>query len=91
MMDCSREVVTMFERMRGIGYTTGAIGKWHVGALPDIVSGTTIIKEGNRPPRQGVDEFFGILKGSRNYSRRWRFGDVGRLAHDVSRRHMVSK
>ncbi len=62
------EVETVFERMGALGHTTGAIGKWHLGAIPDVVSGTTILEPGNRPPRQGVDEFLGILKGSRNYS-----------------------
>ncbi len=56
------EVVTIFERMKASGYTTGAIGKWHVGAR-DNASGL-----GNRPEHQGVDEFFGIWKGSRNYT-----------------------
>ncbi len=59
--------VTIFERMGNLGYTTGVIGKWHLGARPDIITNGTISVAGNRPPRQGVDEFYGILKGSRSY------------------------
>lgn len=62
------DVVTLFERMLGLGYTTGAIGKWHLGAIPDQVSGTVITRPGNRPPRQGVMEYFGMLSGARTYS-----------------------
>jgi autotransporter-associated beta strand protein len=56
------DVVTIFDRMKAEGYSTGAIGKWHLGArAPDAGLG-------NRPENQGVDEFFGIWKGSRNYT-----------------------
>ncbi|MGB0774391.1 MAG: sulfatase-like hydrolase/transferase [Akkermansiaceae bacterium] len=54
----------MFEHMKTLGHTTGAIGKWHIGSGAD--TSPTIL--GNRPERQGVDEFFGIWKGSRNYA-----------------------
>ena len=54
--------VTIFDRIGAEGYTTGAIGKWHLGARANT-SGL-----GNRPENQGVDEFFGIWKGSRNYT-----------------------
>lgn len=60
----SPDTPTIFDAMGNLGYTTGAIGKWHVGAKADIDPTTP----GNRPNRQGVDEFFGILKGSRNYT-----------------------
>ena len=72
------EDITIFERMKARGYTTGGIGKWHVGGIPDIITNGTVTQPGNRPPRQGVDEFFGILRGSRNY-------DVGPLAGDETR------
>lgn len=53
----SPAVDTVFERLRRVGYATCVVGKWHVGAA-----------EGwNRPAQQGVDTFFGLLGGSRNY------------------------
>jgi len=78
------EDITIFERMGARGYTTGAIGKWHVGGIPDIVEGGVITKPGNRPPRQGVDEFFGILRGSRNYSVGPTAGDETRALREMS-------
>ena len=53
---------TLFHRMKAEGYTTGAIGKWHLGARAND-NGL-----GNRPENMNVDEFFGIWKGSRNYT-----------------------
>ncbi len=58
----SPDTTTIFDRMGDEGYTTGAIGKWHIGARAND-NGL-----GNRPENQGVDEFFGIWKGSRNYT-----------------------
>ena len=58
----SPDTITIFDRMKSEGYTTGAVGKWHLGARANN-SGA-----GNRPENQGVDEFFGIWKGSRNYT-----------------------
>ncbi|MBK1833860.1 sulfatase-like hydrolase/transferase [Roseibacillus ishigakijimensis] len=55
------EAVTIFDRMKEAGYTTGAIGKWHLGARDDSAG------LGNRPEYKGVDEFHGIWRGSRNY------------------------
>ncbi len=49
---------TIWERMKSQGYSTGAIGKWHLGQTEGI----------NRPQHQGVDEFYGIWHGSRTYS-----------------------
>jgi len=53
---------TIFHRMKAEGYTTGAIGKWHLGARAND-SGL-----GNRPQNMMVDEFLGIWKGSRSYT-----------------------
>jgi len=58
----SSDAVTIFDHMKSEGYTTGVVGKWHLGARAND-SG-----DGNRPEHQGVDEFFGIWKGSRNYT-----------------------
>ncbi len=58
----SPDTTTIFDRMKSEGYTTGVVGKWHLGAR-DNGGGL-----GNRPENQGVDEFFGIWKGSRNYT-----------------------
>ena len=57
----SPDTITIFDRMKSEGYTTGVVGKWHLGARANDNGA------GNRPEHQGVDEFFGIWKGSRNY------------------------
>ena len=67
----ANEDVIAFERMKnipGANYKTLAIGKWHVGAQDDTLSGGVVTVPGNRPPRQGVDQFFGLLGGSRPYA-----------------------
>jgi len=43
--------------LKELGYTTGAIGKWHQGYIDGV----------NRPLDLGFDEFVGFLGGSRNY------------------------
>lgn len=58
---------TIWDRMGEIGYTTGAVGKWHLGQLPDqTIDGKFV--GGNRPENQGIDEFRGIWHGSRSYT-----------------------
>jgi len=47
---------TVADRLQQHGYTTGAIGKWHLGEEPPF-----------RPLRRGFDEFRGFLGGSRTY------------------------
>ncbi|MGE4631481.1 MAG: sulfatase-like hydrolase/transferase [Planctomycetota bacterium] len=47
---------TVADRLQQRGYTTGAIGKWHLGEAPPF-----------RPLRRGFDEFRGFLGGSRTY------------------------
>jgi len=50
--------VTLAEALRGAGYRTGLVGKWHLGRDP-----------GTLPRDQGFDEFFGHLEGCiDNYS-----------------------
>jgi arylsulfatase B len=41
--------ITLAELLHGVGYTTGLIGKWHLGGAPDF-----------HPQRHGFDEFFGF-------------------------------
>lgn len=53
---------TVWERMKDLGYTTGYVGKWHLGAAADQGG-----NPGNRPQHHGIDEFYGILDGSRTY------------------------
>lgn len=53
---------TLFHRMKALGYTTGAIGKWHLGARENSAG------LGNRPENMMVDEFFGMWRGSRPYT-----------------------
>lgn len=65
----ANEEVIAFERMQSAGYKTLVVGKWHVGAQADTLNntGNKVVIPGNRPPRQGVDHFFGMLSGSRDY------------------------
>ncbi len=47
---------TLADGLRTAGYTTGAIGKWHLGAHPQF-----------HPNRRGFDDFFGFLGGGHRY------------------------
>ena len=48
---------TLFpQRLQKVGYTTGAIGKWHLGASPPF-----------HPNKRGFDHFFGFLGGGHDY------------------------
>jgi len=49
--------VTMAERLKQIGYNTGAVGKWHMGEVEGV----------NRPTDNGFDEYFGFLDGAHDY------------------------
>jgi arylsulfatase A-like enzyme len=51
-----REEVTIADILKGAGYATGAIGKWHLGAHPVL-----------HPNRRGFAEFFGFLGGGHDY------------------------
>lgn len=48
---------TLLDHLAGLGYTTGVIGKWHVGTATGI----------NTPLDAGAAEFFGITGGQRSY------------------------
>ncbi len=47
---------TIANRLKAAGYTTGLVGKWHLGAAPQF-----------HPQRRGFDEFFGFLGGAHPY------------------------
>lgn len=47
---------TIANRLKGAGYTTGLVGKWHLGGAPEM-----------HPQRRGFDEFFGFLGGAHSY------------------------
>jgi arylsulfatase A-like enzyme len=47
---------TLAERLQQAGYSTGMVGKWHIG-----------FKEGLRPHERGFDFYFGFLSGAHTY------------------------
>ena len=47
---------TIADRMKAIGYRTGLIGKWHLGAAPPF-----------HPHNRGFDYFYGFLGGGHSY------------------------
>ena len=47
---------TLADRLRALGYATGAIGKWHLGYRPEF-----------HPRKRGFDEFYGFLGGMHPY------------------------
>jgi arylsulfatase A-like enzyme len=47
---------TIADRLKNAGYVTGLVGKWHLGAAPQM-----------QPQQRGFDEFFGFLGGAHGY------------------------
>lgn len=47
---------TLADRLRSVGYVTGLVGKWHLGADPAM-----------HPLQRGFTEFFGFLGGAHDY------------------------
>jgi len=47
---------TIADRLKALGYSTGMVGKWHLGYRPDL-----------HPQKRGFEEFFGFLGGSHPY------------------------
>ncbi|MFN3193988.1 MAG: sulfatase-like hydrolase/transferase [Aureliella sp.] len=47
---------TMAERLKALGYRTGLVGKWHLGATGE-----------QYPTQRGFDTFYGLREGSRSY------------------------
>jgi autotransporter-associated beta strand protein len=57
------EQITIAERLKPLGYTTGIVGKWHLGFHDGV----------NRPGDKGFDESYGLLGGGRDY---WESGNA---------------
>jgi arylsulfatase A-like enzyme len=47
---------TIANRLKAAGYTTGLVGKWHLGSQPAM-----------HPQQRGFEEFFGFLGGAHSY------------------------
>jgi arylsulfatase A-like enzyme len=61
------EQPTLAERLKLAGYTTGMVGKWHLGYKPELT-----------PPKRGFDEFYGFLSGAHSYLPRVRRSSLRR-------------
>ena len=48
--------LTLADKLRSLGYVTGLVGKWHLGAAPQF-----------NPLKRGFDEFWGFLEGGHDY------------------------
>lgn len=51
-----RDEMTIAEMLRPAGYSSMAVGKWHLGTYPGL-----------RPRERGFDEFYGFLSGGHDY------------------------
>jgi arylsulfatase A-like enzyme len=47
---------TLADRLKAVGYTSGLIGKWHLGDRPQF-----------HPTKRGFDEFWGMIGGHHDY------------------------
>ena len=56
MAGMPRSQLNMAELLKKQGYTTGMVGKWHLGVHPTL-----------RPPARGFDFYYGFLNGSHSY------------------------
>lgn len=54
----SKKETTIAERLKTFGYTTGMVGKWHLGFTAEYL-----------PTQRGFDSFFGFLGGAHSYVR----------------------
>ena len=59
----SSDQITIAERLKPLGYTTGIVGKWHLGYIDGA----------NRPGDKGFDESYALLGGGRDY---WTSGNA---------------
>lgn len=62
---------TIADELRGLGYRTAAMGKWHLG-----------VAEPFQPLSRGFDEYVGCLAGSRSF---WHYEEVPKFAKGVMR------
>ena len=60
--DLRADTATIAEALRGSGYATYAVGKWHV--TKDIEEGGS---RHNWPLQRGFDRYYGVLPGAANY------------------------
>lgn len=64
------DVATLPERLRGLGYATAMVGKWHQTLSRTIDDGPN----GSWPLQRGFDRFYGSMEGAKNYFRpKWFF------------------
>ncbi len=70
---------TLPERLKALGYTTGMIGKWHLGSVPE-----------STPLRRGFDTFFGFLGGAHSYLRNERPGTILRGNEPVGEKEYLT-
>jgi len=62
---------TIADGMKGAGYRTIALGKWHLGYAPKF-----------HPLARGFDDFYGFLQGQRSYFPLKRPGPLNRMLRD---------
>ncbi len=68
--DLRQDAVTIAEALRGGGYRTYAIGKWHVTkniGKPETRGAETEVPINNWPLQRGFDRYYGILPGAANF------------------------
>lgn len=67
---------TLADRLKAAGYTTGLVGKWHLGS-----------DARHHPQSRGFDEFFGFLGGANPYLPRGNTGVVPRILRGTEDAH----
>jgi arylsulfatase A-like enzyme len=74
-----RSVPSLAEKLKTIDYSTGAIGKWHIGFKPELT-----------PTKRGFDEFFGFLDGAHEYLPGGRRGQILRGLDPVEEKEYLT-
>ncbi len=70
---------TIPELLKPLGYTTGMVGKWHVGYKPELT-----------PPKRGFDYFFGFLSGAHEFLPGGRRREIRRGADAVEEKEYLT-